>query len=97
MYKRVLLKLSGESLGGLEGKGLDTSSLEAYAEEIVSAAKAGLQVAVVNTIIKMPNVKSRYGSAYAIIPKHHHTPEKSQTPHQNHLSPNHQRTPLYVV
>lgn len=48
MYKRVLLKISGESLGGNEGKGLDTASLEAYAEEISSAAKAGLQIAVVN-------------------------------------------------
>ena len=48
MYKRVLLKISGESLGGNEGKGLDTASLEAYAKEISSAAKAGLQVAVVN-------------------------------------------------
>ena len=28
MYKRVLLKLSGESLGGPAGKGLDTAWLE---------------------------------------------------------------------
>lgn len=48
MYKRVLLKLSGESLGGVAGKGLDTASLQAYAEEIASAAKAGLQIAIVN-------------------------------------------------
>ena len=48
MYKRVLLKLSGESLGGPEGKGLDTAALSAYAEEIASAAKAGLQIAIVN-------------------------------------------------
>lgn len=48
MYKRVLLKLSGESLGGAEGKGLDTSSLEVYAAEIAAAAKAGLQIAIVN-------------------------------------------------
>ena len=48
MYKRVLLKLSGESLGGHEGKGLDTESLTAYAQEIAAAAKAGLQVAIVN-------------------------------------------------
>lgn len=48
MYKRVLLKLSGESLGGAEGKGLDTSSLEVYAVEIAAAAKAGLQIAIVN-------------------------------------------------
>ncbi|MBR5955404.1 MAG: UMP kinase [Bacteroidales bacterium] len=48
MYKRVLLKLSGESLGGHAGKGLDTESLTAYAQEIAAAAKAGLQVAIVN-------------------------------------------------
>jgi uridylate kinase len=48
MYKRVLLKLSGESLGGPEGKGLSTEWLEKYAKEIASAAKAGLQIAIVN-------------------------------------------------
>ena len=48
MYKRVLLKLSGESLGGKAGKGLDTESLSAYAKEIAAAVKAGLQIAIVN-------------------------------------------------
>lgn len=48
MYKRVLLKLSGESLGGPQGKGLDTEYLKKYAKEIAEAAKAGLQIAVVN-------------------------------------------------
>ena len=48
MYKRVLLKLSGESLGGPAGKGLDTQWLEKYAKEVASAAKAGLQIAIVN-------------------------------------------------
>ena len=48
MYKRVLLKLSGESLGGPAGKGLDTDSLRATAREVAAAAKAGLQVAIVN-------------------------------------------------
>ncbi len=48
MYKRVLLKLSGESLGGPQGKGLDPDSLRAYAREIAAAVKAGLQVAIVN-------------------------------------------------
>ena len=48
MYKRVLLKLSGESLGGHEGKGLDTESLARFAEEIAAVAKSGVQVAVVN-------------------------------------------------
>lgn len=48
MYKRVLLKLSGESLGGNEGKGLDTESFRAYAREIAEASKAGFQIAIVN-------------------------------------------------
>ena len=48
MYKRVLLKLSGESLGGPAGKGLETEWLEKYAKEIAAAAKAGLQIAIVN-------------------------------------------------
>lgn len=47
-YKRVLLKLSGESLGGPEGKGLDTASLKEYAREVAEAAEAGLQIAIVN-------------------------------------------------
>ena len=46
-YKRVLLKLSGESLGGPSGKGIDESWLAAYAEEIASAVRGGLQVAIV--------------------------------------------------
>ena len=48
MYKRVLLKLSGESLGGPEGKGLDPESLNKFASEIVAAVRAGHQVAIVN-------------------------------------------------
>ena len=48
MYKRILLKLSGESLGGSEGKGLNVESLNSFAEEIVAAVKAGHQVAIVN-------------------------------------------------
>lgn len=47
MYKRVLLKLSGESLGGPAGKGIDEGCLSAYAGEIVEAVRQGLQVAVV--------------------------------------------------
>ena len=45
---RVLLKLSGESLGGPSGKGIDEKYLVRYAREIVEAVKAGHQVAVVN-------------------------------------------------
>ena len=45
---RVLLKLSGESLGGSEGRGIDSRSLVEYAHEIAEAVRAGHQIAVVN-------------------------------------------------
>lgn len=48
MYQRVLLKLSGESLGGDAGKGLDESRIAEYASQIVKAVKSGHQIAVVN-------------------------------------------------
>ncbi len=46
-YKRVLLKLSGESLMGNLGYGIDTERLAQYAEQIKQAAQAGVQVAIV--------------------------------------------------
>ncbi len=46
-YKRVLLKLSGESLGGEDSKGIDEKMLAAYAEEVAAVVKAGVQVAIV--------------------------------------------------
>lgn len=48
MYKRVLLKLSGESLGGPAGKGIDEASLKKYAAEVADAVRKGFQVAIVN-------------------------------------------------
>ena len=45
---RVLLKLSGESLGGPAGIGIDEKYLMRFAREIVDVVKAGHQVAVVN-------------------------------------------------
>ena len=48
MYKRVLLKLSGESLGGPSGKGFDPDSLNRFASEIAAAVRAGHQIAIVN-------------------------------------------------
>ncbi len=47
MYRRVLLKLSGESLGGPSGKGIDEAWLSRYAKEIAAAAKEGLQIGIV--------------------------------------------------
>ena len=46
-YKRVVLKLSGESLGGPDGQGLDAGVLSAFAQEICPVVKDGVQVAVV--------------------------------------------------
>lgn len=46
-YKRILLKLSGESLAGPSGSGFDTGMLSLYAKEIKSAINKGAQVAVV--------------------------------------------------
>lgn len=47
MYKRVLLKLSGEMLGGVAGAGLDTPSINKYAAMVADAAKSGLQIGIV--------------------------------------------------
>lgn len=47
MYKRVLLKLSGESLMGNQGFGIEHERLEHYAREIKSIADLGVEVAVV--------------------------------------------------
>lgn len=46
-YNRVLLKLSGESLGGNSGRGLDEESLAAYAKEVAEAVKSGAGVSIV--------------------------------------------------
>ena len=46
-YKRVLLKLSGESFCGLGEFGIDGSSLESLAERISEICKLGPQVAIV--------------------------------------------------
>ncbi len=46
-YKRVLLKLSGESLMGAQGYGIDTERLNQYAEQIKQIVGSGVQVAIV--------------------------------------------------
>jgi uridylate kinase len=46
-YKRVLLKLSGESLMGEQGYGIDTKRLGEYASQIKEIASQGVQVAIV--------------------------------------------------
>lgn len=46
-YKRVLLKLSGESLMGSQGFGIDNEVLEFFSEEIQKVHKAGVELGVV--------------------------------------------------
>ncbi len=47
MYKRILLKLSGEALLGEQGHGIDGKVLEQYAEEVKLVQQAGVEVAIV--------------------------------------------------
>ena len=46
-YRRILLKLSGESLAGEAGFGIDGSMLERVAAEIKQIAEQGVQLAIV--------------------------------------------------
>ncbi len=46
-YKRILLKLSGESLLGEREFGIDSAVINQFADEIVAAHKLGVQIAVV--------------------------------------------------
>jgi len=46
-YKRILLKLSGESLASDAGHGIDAQMLDAYVQEIKSVYDKDIQVAVV--------------------------------------------------
>lgn len=46
-YKRILLKLSGESLMGKQSYGIDADMLAQYAEEVKAVVEAGVEVAIV--------------------------------------------------
>ena len=46
-YKRILLKLSGESLMGAQGYGIDPQRLGEYAQQVKELAQAGVEVAIV--------------------------------------------------
>ncbi|HNQ36913.1 MAG TPA: UMP kinase, partial [Prolixibacteraceae bacterium] len=46
-YRRILLKLSGESLAGSQSYGIDAARLNDYADEIGQVVKRGVQVAIV--------------------------------------------------
>ena len=46
-FKRVLLKLSGESLAGAQGHGIDVDRLNAYARQIKEVCEMGVEVGIV--------------------------------------------------
>lgn len=46
-YKRLLLKLSGEALMGDDDYGINMQTARQYAEEIATASKKGVQIAIV--------------------------------------------------
>ena len=46
-FKRVLIKLSGESLAGAQGHGIDVDRLNAYARQIKEVCEMGVEVGIV--------------------------------------------------
>ena len=46
-FKRILLKLSGESLQGEQGYGIDVKRLNEYAQQIKEVADMGVQIGIV--------------------------------------------------
>ena len=46
-YRRILLKLSGESLMGHQGYGIDPERLGSYADQISELVDAGVEVGIV--------------------------------------------------
>ena len=47
MFRRILLKLSGESLAGATKQGIDTQRLADYAEQVKAIAEKGVQIGIV--------------------------------------------------
>lgn len=61
-YKRILVKLSGEAIGGNDGKGIDKEKLEKVVDQLVQLAKEKVEIAVV---IGAGNFwRGRYGAEY---------------------------------
>ncbi len=46
-YRRILLKLSGETLGGLQGAGFDYEAIRQIAESVIAIHKQGVEIGVV--------------------------------------------------
>ncbi len=47
MYKRILLKISGEALAGKDGMGLDESTVDKVVNQLVKLRELGTEIAIV--------------------------------------------------
>lgn len=47
VYKRILLKLSGEALAGKQGTGINTAVIKQIAQDVAEAYQAGVQMGIV--------------------------------------------------
>ena len=62
MYKRILVKLSGEAIGQEDGRGIDSNKLGRVVDQLVELNKQGVEVAVV---IGAGNFwRGKYGGEY---------------------------------
>lgn len=62
MYKRVLIKISGEALGDVTGRGLDNPKLEKVANQIITLVNQNVECAIV---VGAGNFwRGRYGEDY---------------------------------
>ena len=62
MYKRILIKLSGEAIVEKDGRGIDSEKLDRVAQQLVDLNKQGVEIAVV---IGAGNFwRGRYGKEY---------------------------------
>ncbi len=62
MYKRILVKLSGEAIGQDDGRGIDSQKLERVAQQLVDLNRDNVQITVV---IGAGNFwRGRYGQEY---------------------------------
>ena len=63
VFRRVLLKLSGQSLQGKEGYGIDVPAVQYVASEVFSATRMGIEVGIVvgGGNIWRGSVAARYG------------------------------------
>ena len=61
-YKRILVKLSGEAIGGTDGRGIDKNKLEKVVDQLVELKNAGVEIGIV---IGAGNFwRGRYGAEY---------------------------------